>query len=171
MIYCKLDQIVYLVQGVSDLTTWCKDNSLLLNGEKTKEMVVDFCPQHCRTYNPLFIDRTLGERVSSFKYPRVHITEDLSWTVHTDTVVKKASQHLYHLRQLSRFKVSQRILISFHTAAIQSILTGAISVWYSNSSCGDRRALQRVVRTAERTTGTTLTPLHDLYTTRCINRA
>ena len=32
------------LQEVSDLTTLCKDNSLLLNGEKTKEMVVDFCP-------------------------------------------------------------------------------------------------------------------------------
>ena len=99
-------------------------------------MVVDFCSQRCRTYNPLLIDGTRVERISSFKYLRVHISEDLSWTIHTDTVVKKARQCLYHLRQLSRFKVSQRILISFHTAAIQSILTGAISVWYSNSSCG-----------------------------------
>ena len=35
------DERAYL-QEVSDLTTWGKDNSLLLNGEKTKEMVVDF---------------------------------------------------------------------------------------------------------------------------------
>ena len=125
----------------------------------------------CWIYNPLLIEGAPVERVSSFKYLGVHISEDLSWTVHTDTVVKKARQRLYHLRQLSRFKVSQRILISFYSAAVQSILTGAISVWYGNSSCGDRRALQRVVRTAEQTMGTTLPPLHDLYTTRCTNRA
>ena len=71
----------------ADLTTWCKDNSLLLNGEKTKEMVVDFCPQRPRTYTPLLIDRTPVERVSNFKYLGVHISEDLSWTVHTDTMV------------------------------------------------------------------------------------
>ena len=59
------DEQAYL-QEVSDPTTWCKDNSLLLNGEKTKEMVVDFCPQRCRTYNPLLIDGTPVERVSSF---------------------------------------------------------------------------------------------------------
>ena len=81
-------------------------------------------------------------------------------------MVKKARQRLYHLRQMSRFKVSQRILISFYSAAVQSILTGAIFVWYGKSSCGDRRALQRVVRSAERTMGTTLPPLHDLDTNR-----
>ncbi|KAF0029423.1 hypothetical protein F2P81_018528 [Scophthalmus maximus] len=123
------DERAYL-QEVSDLTTWCKDNSLLLNGKNTKEMVVDFCPQRRRSYTPLLIDGTPVERVSSFKYLGVHFSEDFSWAVHTDTVVKKARQRLYHLRQLRRFKVSQRILKSFYSAAIQSTLTGAISLWY-----------------------------------------
>ena len=134
-------------------------------------MVGDSCPQLGRTYTPLLIDRTPVERVSIFKDLRVHIFEDLSWTVHTETVVKKARQHIHHLRQLRRFKVSQRILNSFYSAQVQSILTGAICIWYGNSSCGDQRALQRVVRTTEWSMGTTLPPLHDLYTTRCTNRA
>ena len=116
------DEQAYL-QEVSDLTKWCKDNSLLLNGAKTKEMVLDFCPQRRRTYNPLMIDGTPVERVSSFKYLGVHISEDLSWTVHMDTVVKKARQRLHHLGLLRRFKVSQRILTSFYSAAEQSIMT------------------------------------------------
>ena len=61
------DERAYL-QEVSDLTMWCKYNSLLLNGEKTKKMVVDFCPQRCRTYTPLLIDGTPVERVSSFEF-------------------------------------------------------------------------------------------------------
>ena len=109
-------------------------------------------------------------RWSSFKYLRVHISEDLSWTIHTDTVVKKARQRLYHLRQLSRFKVSQRILISLYLLYraywLEPYVSGTVT-----APVGDRRALQRLVRTAERTMGTTLPPLHDLYTTRCTNRA
>lgn len=93
------DEWAYL-QEVSDLTTWCKDISLLLNGEKTKEMVVDFCPQCRRTYNPLLIDRTPVERVSSFKYLGVHISQDLSWTVHTDTVVKYTTRCTNRARRI-----------------------------------------------------------------------
>ena len=164
------DERAYL-QEVSDLTAWCQDNNLLLNVGKTKEMVVDFCPLRQRTYAPLLVNGAPVERVSCFKYLGVHISEDLTWTTHTDTVVKKARQRLYHLRQLRRFRVSQRILKSFYAATTQSILTGAITVWYGNSSSRDQRALQRVVRSAERIMGTSLPPLQDLYTRRCLGRA
>ena len=36
----------------------------------------------------------------------VHITEDLTWTVHADTLVKGARQRLDHLRRLGKFRVS-----------------------------------------------------------------
>jgi len=43
------------------------------------------------------------EGVSSFRYLGVHITEDLIWTTHIDTLVRKVRQRLYHLRQLRKF--------------------------------------------------------------------
>ncbi len=49
---------------------------------------------------PLMISGTPVERVSSFKYLGVNISEDLTWTTHIQTQVKKARQRLYHLRQL-----------------------------------------------------------------------
>ncbi len=55
----------------------------------------------------------------------MHFTEDLLWIVHI--VAKKARHCLYHLRQLRKFKVSQRILKSFYLASKQSFLTGAIT--------------------------------------------
>ncbi|XP_078255680.1 ethylmalonyl-CoA decarboxylase isoform X2 [Rhinoraja longicauda] len=42
---------------------------------------------------------------------------------------------------------------------------------FGNSSAQDRKALQRVVRSAERTMGTTLAPLQDLYIRTCRSRA
>ncbi len=49
---------------------------------------------------PITIDKTLVERVNSFKLLGVHITEDLTWSAHTDAVLKKAHQRLFFLRQL-----------------------------------------------------------------------
>ncbi len=49
--------------------------------------------------------------------------------------------------------------------------TQCISVWYGNSSNQDCKALQRVVRIAERISGSTLSSLQDIYLKRCKSRA
>ncbi len=73
-----------------------------------------------------------------------------TWTTRIQTQVKKARQRLYHLRQLRKFRVSPTILKTFYSGTIESVLTQCISVWYGNSSSQDCKALQRVVRLAER---------------------
>ncbi len=85
--------------------------------------------------------------------------------------VKKARQRLYHLRQLRKFRVSPAILKTFYSGAIESVLTQCISVWYGNSSNQDCKALQRVVRLAERISGSALPSLQDIYLKRCRSRA
>ncbi len=117
------------------------------------------------------ISGTPVERVSSFKYFGVNISEDLTWTAHIQTQVKKARQRLYHLRQLRKFRVSPAILKTFYSGAIESVLTQCISVCYSNATNQDCKALQRVVRLAERISGSALPSLQDIYLKRCKSRA
>ncbi len=56
------------------------------------------------------------ERVSSFEYLGVNISEDLTWTAHIQTQVKKARQRLYHLRQLRK---------TVYSGAIESVMTAS----------------------------------------------
>ncbi len=157
-------------EEVSTLTKWCQENHLSLNIDKTKELVVDYRRQS-REHTPITIDKTPVERVSSFKFLGVHITEDLTWSAHTDAVLKKAHQRLFFLRRLRKFGMSPRILRSFYTCTVESILTGCITAWFGNSTAGNRRALQRVVRTACHIVGGELPSLQDIYTRRCTRKA
>ncbi len=92
------DETAYRAE-VSTLTNWCQENHLSLNIDKTKELVVDFRRQS-REHTPITIDKTPVERVNSFKFLGVHITEDLTWSTHTDAVLKKSHQCLFFLRRL-----------------------------------------------------------------------
>ncbi len=115
--------------------------------------------------------RHLWSGVNGFKFLGVHITEDLTWSTHTDAVLKKAHQRLFFLRRLRKFGMSPSILRSFYTCTVESILTGCITAWFGNSTAGNRKALQRVVRTARHIVGGELPSLQDIYTRRCIRKA
>ena len=51
------------------------------------------------------------------------------------------------------------------------IMTGCITAWYGNYSASDRKALQRVVCTAQSIIWTKLPAIQELYTRRCQRKA
>ncbi len=104
------DEAAYL-EEVERLTSWCQDNCLSLNVSKTKELIVDFRKRQQRPYTPLMISGTPVERVSSFKYLGVNISEDLTWTTHIQTQVKKARQRLYHPGNSGSHQLSWKLSI------------------------------------------------------------
>ncbi|KAK1804484.1 hypothetical protein P4O66_020492 [Electrophorus voltai] len=119
-----------------------------MNTSKTKELIMDCSKKQERHYQRVRINGTTVERVDSFRYIGVHILQHLSWSCNTNSLAKKARQHLYHLRRLRDFRLPSKMLRNFYTCTIKSILTGNITVWFENCTKQDRQALQRVVHSS-----------------------
>ena len=81
--------------------------------------------------------------------------------------MKRTRQHLFPLKKLRRFGMGPQILKKFYSCTIESIVTSCITAWYGNCSASDRKALQRVVQTAQYINGDKLPAIQDLYTRRC----
>ncbi|KAK1792894.1 hypothetical protein P4O66_001626 [Electrophorus voltai] len=133
------------LEEIKHLENWCQGNNLLLNVSKIKELIVDCSKKQEQHYQPVRINGTTVERVDSFRYLGVHISQDLSWSRHTNSLAKKACQRLYYLRHLRDFRLPSKVLRNFYTCTIESILTGNITVWFGKSTKQDRQAVQRIM--------------------------
>jgi hypothetical protein len=156
---------------VKHLAAWCADNNLALNAKKTKELIVDYRKSKSCSHSPVLIDGTEVERVPNFIYLGVNIFEVLYWTLNTSTLVKKAQQRLYFLRRLKKARLFPKILVNFYLCTVESILTNCATVWFGGCSLVDRKALQRVVKTAQHITGVRLPAIVDLKRKRRLHRA
>ena len=64
-------------------------------------MIVDYRKRRTE-HAPILIDGAVVEQVESFKFLGVHITNKLSWSKHTKTVVKRAQQCLFHPQETEK---------------------------------------------------------------------
>jgi hypothetical protein len=77
---------------IRDRAEWCQDYNLPLNVSMTKKLIVEYGKRRAE-HALIHIDRGVVERVREFL--GVNITKDLSWSTHTNTVVKRAQQCLF----------------------------------------------------------------------------
>ena len=73
---------------IEELVAWGKNNTLSLNTDKTKDMVID--PRRKKSQPiPLYMGDAEVERVT-FQFLGTHISEDLTWSHNILQIMKKA---------------------------------------------------------------------------------
>ncbi|KAK1802696.1 hypothetical protein P4O66_021195 [Electrophorus voltai] len=133
-------------------------------------MVVDFRRTR-RDHSPLAINGPSVEIVKNIKFLGVHLAENLTWTLNTSSITKRAQQHLYFLQKLREAHLPSPILTTFYRGTVESILSSCIITWFGNCTAFDRKTLQRIVKTAENIIGVSLPSITNIYITRCIQKA
>ncbi len=81
-----------------------ENNDLVLNINKTKELIVDF-RRRAPPLQPLIIKGTEVERTVSYTFLGLHVSENLSWAKNTATTLKRAQQRLYFIRLLKKARL------------------------------------------------------------------
>ncbi len=105
---------------IEELAAWCNDLNLAPNIQKTKNIIVDYCKSEQLNHPPLYIGNEAVERVTSFKFLGLTVTEDPSSGINTTSAIGKAQQRLFYLRNLKRAKLPQRLMVNFYHCAIGS---------------------------------------------------
>jgi hypothetical protein len=100
-------------EEVRDLDVWCQGNNLSLNVIKTNEMIIDYRKKRTE-HAPILIDGAAVEQVESFKFLGVHITNQLTWSKCTKTVVKRARPNLFPLMRLKIFGIGSQNDLQLH---------------------------------------------------------
>uniref|UniRef100_A0A3Q3FR50 Centrosomal protein 78 n=1 Tax=Labrus bergylta TaxID=56723 RepID=A0A3Q3FR50_9LABR len=113
---------------VDKFVEWTGRYHLILNLDKTREMVINF--RRKRTEPPPLC--ILGEDVSvveEYKYLVVNIDDRLNWKANTQAVYKKGMSRLYFLRKLRSFNVCSKMLEIFYQSVVASALFSAVVCW------------------------------------------
>ena len=114
--------------SVDWFSNWCDINKLLLNTDKTKELVIDHRINK-EPIEPLKIKGKTIEQVELYIYLGITIDNQLNWDAHALSVLNKVNKRLYFLRKLGSFQIDFTIMSLFYTSVIESVLTFCIIGW------------------------------------------
>ena len=130
---CNYNSISNIQDSADVALKWSKDNDMRINSSKTKEMVISFNKRY--DFNSslpnICIDNEQIERVDQVNILGVTVSNDLSWNIHIDNIIAKASKRMYMLYQLKRSGINQNDLLTIYVSVIRPVLEYACPVWHS----------------------------------------
>ncbi len=132
-----------------EIVEWSRRNRMLINCDKTKEMLVSMGRRTC-ALSPLTIEETEIERVGEAKLLGVVFSETLGWDAHVRYLCNKASKRLYFLTLLKRAKVSPGDIVNIFVSLVRSVLEYACEVWHAGLTQEQSNVLEQVQRRALR---------------------
>ena len=77
-----------------DICSYASSHGMKLNPSKCKELRIDFLQYKPSDLPPLQLSGSIIEQVPSYKLLGVHLSHNLSWSIHCDYIVKRARKRL-----------------------------------------------------------------------------
>lgn len=130
----------FYFNAISDFHDWCKANCLLLNIDKTKEMVFDFSRSRSIT-SDVFIDGKPIEKVQCFKYLGTIFSENLKWHENSEYIFRKLKSRFFAHSKFKSFYPSIAQSVHFVQTLILPILLYNSEIWFNSCTVNERNML------------------------------
>ena len=76
---------------INDIDQWCTEHDMIFNHSKCKELIISFA-KDVPSLRPLFFKDHCITQVPSAKVLGLYFSSDLTWNVHVEHIVCKASR-------------------------------------------------------------------------------
>jgi Reverse transcriptase (RNA-dependent DNA polymerase)/Endonuclease-reverse transcriptase len=133
-----------LQTDLDDVQIWCDNNGMVLNPKKCTVMDVT------RARQPLYFEYSVGgvtlQYVDRQRLLGVHLSSDLRWDVHTDTVRAKAAQNLSFVARNLR-GCTIRVKKVAYQSLVKPIMTFGLPAWHPTTAANTNK-LERVQKRA-----------------------
>ena len=136
--------------SVSSLAFWAKNNSMQLNGSKTKLLQFNFSRSSLPAMPLPIIDGVSINVVKEAQVLGLWINSSLTWNTHIEKSLKKASSRLYLLTRLRAVGIGTDHLVRVYCEFVRPILEYASPVWHSSLPIGLSNDIEAIQRRAMR---------------------
>ena len=111
--------------SVIEVIPFVSARGMRLNPKKCKEMLLNTLQYRLPIQTPLFIGEYAIEPVKSFKLLGANFSGDLTWPIHCECIIKKASKRLYIIRQLRKAGYCTKELVAIYCSLVRPQVTQA----------------------------------------------
>ena len=132
---------------LNTINEWTQDHQMLLNPNKSKYMIVNFC-NSLQFRTRLYINGSILDQVQSTKLLGVIISDDLSWHQNTQELCKKANKRMIILRKLREFDVSTKDMLTIYVLYIRGTLEQSSVVWSTALTKAEEYGFERIQKIA-----------------------
>lgn len=134
----------HLQEAVSYASTWCEENSMLLNAEKSNS--ITFTLRKQLDMDPILVGDSEVREHSAVKLLGVTFDNHLKFTKHVDNIIEKCRPAFHAMCNLRKAGVNSESLTLFYKARITPLLTYASPCWFPLIGKSDRDRLDKYQR-------------------------
>ncbi|KAK2555873.1 putative RNA-directed DNA polymerase from transposon X-element [Acropora cervicornis] len=115
--------------AVEEVEKGSRENKLVLNGDKCKEMVIDFSKSK-QPFDSIGLGSLELERVGFAKVLGLTLSENLTWNCHVEKIITKGNKRLFFFIQLKRAGIPVDDIVTFYCTCFRLVLEYCSPVYH-----------------------------------------